>query len=139
MRRSRSGAPSQRQLRVGEELRHTLVRALARADFSDPDLADANITVTQVTVSPDLKNATAFVLPLGGARTQETVAGLNRAAGYLRGLLGREVTLRDTPSLTFTADASFEHAQRIDEVLQRPRVLRDLEAPSGGEEPERGA
>ena len=138
MRRSRSGAPSQRQLRVGEELRHALVRILSRADFADPELADANITVTQVAVSPDLKTASAFVLPLGGTRTRETVAALNRAAGYLRGLLGREVTLRHTPRLFFTADASFERAQRIDEVLQRPRVRRDLRVPAGGEEPERG-
>ncbi len=138
MRRSRSGAPSQRQLRVGEELRHALVRVLSRADFADPELADANITVTQVAVSPDLRTASAYVLPLGGTRTRETVAALNRAAGYLRGLLGREIALRHTPRLLFTADASFESAQRIDEALQRPRVRRDLEAPAGDREPERG-
>jgi ribosome-binding factor A len=138
MRRSRSEAPSQRQLRVGEELRHALVRSLARTEFDDPELAEANVTVTQVAVSPDLKNATAYVLPLGGTRTRETVAALNRAAGYLRGQLSREVVLRYTPRLAFKADESFEQAQRIDDALHQPRVQRDLEAAGGGEEPERG-
>ena len=141
MNRSRGKPPSQRQLRVGEELRHALARALARADFNDPDLADANITVTEVQMSPDLHNATAFVVPLGGARMRETVAALNRAAGYLRGQVGREVTLRHTPRIGFAADHSFEHAAEIDRILGSARVRQDVR--SGGsrdeKDPDRGA
>ncbi len=133
---SRSRSPSQRQLRVGEELRHQLVQILAHADFNDPDLAEANVTVTQVQVSPDLKNATVFVIPLGGGKMVETVAALNRAAGYLRGQLGRAVTLRYTPRLGFAPDRSFENADRIERLLQAPRVRRDLEAAGQPESPE---
>ncbi len=141
MSRSRGKPPSQRQLRVGEELRHALVRALARADFNDPDLADANVTITQVRASPDLQNATAFVVPLGGARMRETVAALNRAAGYLRGQLGREVTLRHTPRIGFAPDDAFEQAAEIDRILDRPRVRQDLwsGAGRGEKDPDRGA
>ena len=78
----RSHAPSQRQLRVGEELRHAVVRILDHAHFRDPDLVAASITVTEVRVSPDLKNATAFVIPLGGLQMARVVAALNRAQGY---------------------------------------------------------
>jgi ribosome-binding factor A len=141
MSRSRGKPPSQRQLRVGEELRHALVRVLARADFNDPDLADANITITQVQASPDLQNATAFVVPLGGARMRETVAALNRAAGFLRGQLSREVTLRHTPRIGFTADDSFERAAEIDRILDKSRLRQDLR-PGGGrdeKDPDRGA
>ena len=139
MTRSRGKSPSQRQLRVGEELRHVLVQILARADFDDPLLAEANLTVTQVSVSPDLQNATAFVIPLGGGEAQEIVRALNRAAGYLRGQLGRSISLRRTPRLAFAADRSFDQAAEIDRLLQSPRVRRDLEADDGqSEEPGHG-
>ncbi len=117
---------SLRQHRVGEEVRHALVRVFARGNLNDPALVDANITVTEVDMSPDLGNATVFVTPLGGADLEETVAALNRAAGFLRGLLGREVVLRHTPRLSFAADRSFAHAARIGEILHRPRVRADL-------------
>ena len=125
---SRSRSPSQRQLRVGEELRHVLAQLISRADFGDPDLAEANITVTEVRMSPDLKNATAFVIPLGGGRIDETVAALNRAAGFLRGQLGRAVTLRHTPRMEFAPDRSFAQAEEIERLLHGPRVRRDLQA-----------
>lgn len=118
--------PSQRQLRVGEELRHALVEVLSRARFRDPDLQDASITVTEVRASPDLKHATAFVLPLGGGGVDIVVKALNRAAGYLRGEVARLVQLRYAPELKFVADRSFEHATRIDAALRRPDVRRDL-------------
>ncbi len=124
---SRSKAPSQRQLRVGEEIRHVLVRILGRGDLRDPVLSDANVTVTQVEVSPDLQNATAFVVPLGGGQGDETVEALNRAAGYLRGQLGREIHLRYTPRLGFAADPSFDRADEVERLLRSPRVRRDLE------------
>ena len=126
MNRSRSGAPSQRQLRVGEELRHALSQIMARGGLSDPELADSNMTVTEVRLSPDLKNATVFVVPLGGAELDRKVAALNRAASYFRGQVGRAVNLRNTPRLTFAADRSFDEAGRIDAILSRPGVRRDV-------------
>lgn len=134
MSRNRGTAPSLRQLRVGEELRHALARILARGGLADPALADANITVTEVKVSPDLKNATAFVTPLGGTDLEPTVKALNRAAAYLRGQLGHEVTLRYTPRLGFAADHSFEHAQRVRQILENPRVRQDVENPAAEEQ-----
>ncbi len=124
---SRSKPPSQRQLRVGEEIRHTLVRVLDRGDLRDPLLCEANVTITQVEVSPDLQNATAFVVPLGGNQSDEIVRALNRAAGYLRGQLGREIQLRHTPRLGFERDLSFDRADEIEHLLRSPRVRRDLE------------
>jgi len=134
MRRSRGGpsGPSLRQLRVGEELRHAMVWVMGHAHLADPGLADANITITEVKVSPDLKNATVFVTPLGGQDLHTTVEALNRAAGYLRGQLGRGLTLRYTPRLGFAADHSFDHAVRVQELLDRPKVRQDLMA---GQEP----
>jgi len=129
MERSRGKSPSLRQLRVGEELRHAMVRVLGDAHFDDPALAEVNLTVTEVKVSPDLKNAVVFVTPLGGAALEDTVASLNRAAGMLRGQLGREITLRHTPRLSFAADRSFDQANRMQDLLEQPRVRRDLAGP----------
>lgn len=133
-RRHRTAA-SQRQLRVGEELRHALARILGRGELRDPALVDLSLTVTEVRVSPDLKNATAFIVPLGGGGLDAAVAALNHAAGYFRGQLGREVELRYVPRLTFAADRSFDEAGRIEEILKRPRVRRDLDgaAPGAGQ------
>ena len=131
------GEPSARQLRVGEEVRHGLARILARGELRDPALAEATVTVTEARMSPDLKHATVFVMPLAGAHAPEVLAGLKRSAPYLRGLLAREVALRFSPSLAFLLDTSFEHANRINELLHRPEVQRDVETPAakpGGEE-----
>jgi ribosome-binding factor A len=118
MTRSRGGgAPSQRQLRVGEEVRHALVRILARGGLRDPALAGANITVTEVRVSPDLKHATAFVTPFGGGDAGALAQACRRAAGYFRSQLGHEVSLRYVPEVTFEPDRSFDNAQRIDALL----------------------
>ncbi|MDX1574980.1 MAG: 30S ribosome-binding factor RbfA [Kiloniellales bacterium] len=124
---SRSKPPSQRRLRVGEEIRHALTRVLGRGELRDPLLSEANVTITQVEVSPDLQNATAFAVPLGGHRSDEVVRALNRAAGYLRGQLGREIHLRYTPRLGFEADRSFDRADEVERLLRSPRVRRDLE------------
>lgn len=124
---SRIKAPSQRQLRVGEEIRHVLVRILGRGELRDPVLSDANVTVTQVEVAPDLQNATAFVVPLGGGQGAAIAEALNRAAGYLRGQLGREIELRYTPRLVFAPDRSFDRADEVERLLRSPRVRRDLE------------
>jgi ribosome-binding factor A len=125
----RNQEPSQRQLRVGEELRHALSRILQRGELRDPALQDVTVTVTEVRLSPDLKNATAYVMPLGGRHRDEVLAGLTRSAGYLRCQIAREVPLRFTPGLAFTLDTSFDHAHRINELLHRPEVERDLAAP----------
>lgn len=132
--RSRGSEPSQRQLRVGEAIRHTLAQAFQRGEFYDPDLAGVSITVTEVRVSPDLTNAVAFVTPLGGGQhTREIVRALGRAAPVLRAAIAREVPLRVVPRLSFQADTSFEHAQRIQALLRDPAVSRDLDdEPDGG-------
>ena len=133
-RNSRSKAPSQRQLRVGEELSHALARILARGELRDPVLAEVSLTVTEVRLSPDLKNATAFVVPLGGIDMGPVVKALNGAAAYFRGQMGRELTLRHTPKVAFEADLSFDEAAHIHGILARPQVRRDLEVPAA--EPE---
>ena len=118
--------PSQRQLRVGEELRHALAELLQRGDFHDPELADLNVTVTEVRISPDLRNATAFVTPLGGGHMDETLAALRRAGPFLRGQIARAINLRYAPTLSFEADTSFDYASRIDNILHSPAVARDV-------------
>jgi ribosome-binding factor A len=122
----RDVGPSQRQLRVGEELRHALAHVLERGELRDPALQNAAITVTEVRVSPDLKNATAYVMPLGGRHAAEIVEALRRSGGYLRGVLAREVELRHAPTIGFELDTSFDHASRIETLLHRPEVARDL-------------
>lgn len=126
-------APSQRQLRVGEEVRHALADMLHRGDFHDPELRSLNVTVTEVRVSPDLRNATAFVTPLGGENLPETVAALRRATPFLRGQIARAVQLKYVPSLSFEPDITFDYATRIDTLLQDPVVERDLHAGSRDE------
>ena len=120
------GKTSQRQLRVGEELRHALARILRDEECSDAVLENASITVTEVRMSPDLRNATAFVMPLSGTNATEVVAGLERSATCLKGLVAREVQLRNTPNLVFELDDSFDRADRISALLTRPEVARDL-------------
>ena len=128
--------PTQRQLRVGEEIRHALVRLLAEESFRDPALQDVSITVSEVRPGRDLKSATAFVYPLGGGSADEVAAALNRAAAYLRGRLGRIVRLKFTPQLVFHADRSYDRASAIETLLTDDRVARDLpdrpDLPEGG-------
>jgi ribosome-binding factor A len=118
--------PSQRQLRVGEEVRHAMARILGEAHFRDPDLQDVSITVSEARASPDLKSVTIFVMPLGGRDVPVTVAALNRASAYLRGELARAVQLRAVPAITFAADDSFDTGGKIDRLLNDERVRRDL-------------
>lgn len=120
---------SQRQLRVGEEVRHVLSALFLRGDFRDPALQSQNFTVTEVRVSPDLRNATVFVTPLGGAEIGVAVKALRHAAGFLRAQVAREVNLRFAPNLSFEPDTSFDRAARIEILLQQPEVARDLAHP----------
>jgi ribosome-binding factor A len=128
-RKKKSSAPAgQRQLRVGEEMRHALSEILRDNRLSDPDLQDKVITVTEVRISPDLRNATAFVMPLGGTDTEKTVGALNRASGYFRGELARAINMRYAPTIRFRADETFEEASRIERILHDPAVARDLKS-----------
>ncbi|MDE2029058.1 MAG: 30S ribosome-binding factor RbfA [Alphaproteobacteria bacterium] len=123
---------SQRQLRVGEEIRHALASILMRGDVPWPrDFSPPIITVTEVRISPDLKNATVFVMPLGGERMAETVRVMNDGAGFFRYEVGKAVKLRHVPKIKFLADESFDAAQRIEEILRDPVVAKDLGKRSG--------
>jgi ribosome-binding factor A len=119
-------APGQRQLRVGEELRHLLAELLERGDMRDPDLRGASITVTAVDVSPDLRNAIAFVMPLGGQDGPRLLAAMRRAAPWFRARVGERAGLRHAPEIRFEIDRTFDEADRIGNLLRRPDVARDL-------------
>ena len=118
----------QRQLRVGEELRHALAQLLRPGGLRDPALFDANVTVTEVQISPDLRNATAFVMPLGGANAADIIAGLRRSAPYLKGQIAKAVRLRHVPNLGFQLDSAFDNAEHIAALLHSEAVERDLQA-----------
>jgi ribosome-binding factor A len=123
--------PSQRQLRVGEEIRHILARLLMRGDLHDPALSGVSVTVSEVRISPDLKNATIFAMPLSGKGVEEVLKGLNRSAPYLRSQVAQEIQLRYAPTLKFVADKSFDAAHHIEELLRSERVKRDLKSGDG--------
>ena len=127
-------AASQRQLRVGEELRHALAQLLRPGELRDPALREANITVTEVRISPDLRNATAFVMPLGGVNAGEIMAGLKRSAPFLKGRVARLVELRRIPDIVFAFDDAFDNAAHIAALLARPEVERDLHSPMADDE-----
>lgn len=118
--------PSQRQLRVGEAIRHLLAEAFARGEARDPELAGQSITVTEVRVSPDLKRATAYVTRLGRSDVAALLPALRRAAPLLRGHAARALHLRVAPELMFEADTSLDYSAAIDRLLHRPEVARDL-------------
>jgi ribosome-binding factor A len=121
--------PSQRQLRVGEMLRHALSDILRERGIRDPDLEKVSVTVTQVKPSPDMRHATVFVQPLGGENAEIIVEALNRHRGFLRGELGHVIELKFTPELRFVEDTSFAEAQRIERILHSEKVARDLKSP----------
>lgn len=120
------GGHSQRQLRVGEELRHLLAELLERGEMRDHDLRGASITVTAVDVSPDLRNATASVMPLGGQNGERLLAAMRRAAPWFRARVGERAGLRYAPEIRFEIDRTFDEADRIGALLRRPDVARDI-------------
>src|SRR5260221_12374072 len=124
--RDKNRSPGQRQLRVGEETRHLLADLLERGNMHDPDLRDASITVTSVDVSPDLRNAIAFVMPLGGQDVQRLLAAMRRAAPWFRARVGERAGLRHAPEIRFELDRTFDEADRIGALLRRPDVARDI-------------
>jgi ribosome-binding factor A len=111
----------QRQLRVGEAIRHSLSDILRRGHFRDPDLQRANVSITEVRISPDLKNATAYVMPLAAdpETTKICIKALNRAAPFIRGALAKTVELRVVPAVKFEADTSLDYAKHIDVLLKQ--------------------
>lgn len=132
--RGRDEGPSQRQLRVAEEIRHTLSAVFAREEFRDPDLHELRVTVTEVRASPDLKHVTAFVSALGKELTKEQMAALRRVSPFLRREVARSVRLKYAPDLHFQPDTALEYATHINEVMHRPEVARDLAPKKDGEE-----
>ena len=121
-----TAGPSQRQLRVAEEIRHTLSVVFSRADFRDPELADLQVTVTEVRASPDLRHMTAFVSGLGKALPEGQLKALRRVAPWLRTQVAKSVKLRTAPEIHFQPDTALDYAMHIDRVMRQPEVARDL-------------
>jgi len=125
----KSSAPggSQRQLRVGEQVRHAIAEILAQGSVHDADLEGHIITVPEVRMSPDLKLATIYVMPLGGRNTELVITALDRNKKFLRGEVARRVNLKFAPDLRFRVDERFDEAERIEKLLRTPAVQKDLE------------
>src|SRR5438067_4996553 len=117
---------SQRQLRVGETVRHAVADILAQGSVHDADLEGHIITVSEVRMSPDLKLATIYVMPLGGRDTDIVLASLDRNKKFLRGEIARRVNLKFAPDVRFRVDERFDEAERIEKLLRTPAVQRDL-------------
>ena len=132
---TKNSAPggSQRQLRVGETVRHAIAEILAQGDVHDPDLEGHIITVPEVRMSPDLKLATIYVMPLGGRDTEVVIEALNRNKKFLRGEIAHRVNLKFAPDIRFRADERFDEVERIEKLLRTPAVQKDL-APDSDEE-----
>ncbi|MCI1438599.1 MAG: 30S ribosome-binding factor RbfA [Acetobacter indonesiensis] len=128
--------PSQRQLRVGEEVRRVLAELFARTTFRDPDLADADVTVTEVRLSPDFKHATVFIARLGRSDIDALLPGLKRVAPWLRTQMSHKLRLRVAPELHFQPDTTLDYAMHMDSLLKSPDVKRDLDAERPGDESE---
>ena len=124
--REQSAGGSQRQLRVGELIRHELAEMLLRGDIHDPVIEAHMITIPEVRMSPDLRLATIYVMPLGGRDEQAVIAALDRNKRYVRGEIARRVNLKFSPDIRFRVDDRFEEAERIAKLLQTPQVQRDL-------------
>ena len=131
--------PSQRQQRVAELVRHALAEVLQRGDLNDPVLGSYVITVPEVRMSPDLKLATAYVMPLGGQDEGPVIAALERHRRVLRQEVARRVNLKFAPELRFRRDETFDEAARIDALLRTEKVQRDLESAPAEAEPEADA
>ena len=119
---------SQRQLRVGEVIRHALVRLIERGEANDPQLNEISITITQVLVSPDLRASSVFIMPLGGENAAKVLESLNRAAPFFKRRLASIVKLRKFPTISFKLDNSFDNADKIEFLLKTPAVVADIRA-----------
>lgn len=125
--RATSATPSQRQLRVAELIRHSLAEMLARGDIHDDVLAEHVVTIPEVRMSPDLKLATVYLMPLGGGDRQPVLEAFNRHRRYIRGEIAHKINLKFAPDIRFSIDETFDEADRIDRLLASPEVKRDLE------------
>ncbi|MBK1664678.1 ribosome-binding factor A [Rhodospirillum rubrum] len=134
MTRTSDKAPTQRQLRVGEEIRHALAEVFERGTVRDPAVAGVALTVTEVRISPDLRNATVFLVRLGGGPLDEVLTGLRKARAFLRREVAIRIHTKFVPDLRFESDPSFDYAEYINGLLHRPEVARDLGAPPSAED-----
>ena len=130
--------PTQRQLRVGEIIRHALADILSRGEIADPDLDGVLLTVPEVRMSPDLKMATALVMPLGGRNIKKVMAGLERSRRWVRGRIAKRVNLKFAPDIRFVLDTRYDDDDRVTTVLRAPVVIQDL-AKDKGEDEDKGA
>lgn len=136
---SSGSGPTQRQLRVAEVIRHRLADVLARGDVHDPDLSRMSITVSEVTTSPDLKHATAYVMPLGGQGAEVALKALRRSSPELRHLVAQDLALKFAPNLKFELDGTFDRMDDARRMFNDPRVQADVAAPEeGGSEDDTG-
>jgi ribosome-binding factor A len=126
--RDQAAGGSQRQLRVGELIRHELAEILSRGDIHDPVIETHMVTVPEVRMSPDLRLATIYVMPLGGRDEKDVVAALERNKRYVRGEIARRVNLKFAPEIRFRVDERFGEAERIEKLLRTPVVQRDLDS-----------
>ena len=127
----RPSGPNQRMLRVGELVRHALAAMFARGEIEDDALRGAVITVPEVRMTPDLKIANAYVMPLGGLHAEEIVAALNRHRKFVRGRVAPQINMKYAPEVRFFVDDTFEEASRIDALLRSDKVQRDLDDEDG--------
>jgi ribosome-binding factor A len=125
--RDQGSGASQRQLRVGELVRHAIADMLARGDVHDPVIEAHLITVPEVRMSPDLRLATIYVMPMGGRDATEVVAAFDRHKKYLRAEIAHRINLKFAPDIRFRVDERFDEAERIDRLLRSPQVQRDLD------------
>ncbi len=135
-RKAKTSAPSQRMLRVGELVRHALSSFLARAEIIEPVLQKATITVPEVRMTPDLKLANAYIMPLGGKDALDVVAALNRHKRFIRGRITAELNLKYAPEIRFFVDETFAEADRIKTLLRSEKVAKDLYDPEQGNDNE---
>ena len=122
----KGGEPSQRMLRVAELIRHAMAQLLSRGEINDPELAGLVVTVPSVKMSPDLKLATIYVMPLGGKDVKDVIAALERHKKFIRGETAQRINLKFAPDLRFKPDRSFDYGSKIDALLDKPEVKRDL-------------
>lgn len=122
--------PTQRQLRIGETIRHALANLLSRGEVTDPDLDGKIITVTEVTVSHDLRQAIAYVMPLGGEGKDATIEALNRSRKFIRGRIGRALTTKFTPDIKFATDSSFDYSDKMRKLFE----ISDMHGPAKDDE-----
>jgi ribosome-binding factor A len=130
--REQSAGGSQRQLRVGELIRHELAAMLSRGDIHDPVIEAHLITVPEVRMTADLRLATIYVMPLGGRDAKDVIAALDRNKRFIRGEIARRVNLKFAPEIRFRVDERFDEAERIEKLLRTPAVQRDLDDEKDG-------